>query len=318
MPWLTLTPIWIWALICVPLVVLLWLIYPTNRLTLILVWLAFTLVNLYFYMTVNWALLNYYLRFAPLILSFALLLRWRKPFRLSPWLPNRSWGGLAGVVLVLIAMAFPVYLLSGAYRSLNLNEVKEIPILALYPVRTGLYVVANGGNNQHGWGMNSYGRDWLGRPTNRDEELIFAVDILEMRTNGMIADHIMEKDFRKYEIFNELVYSPCVGTVVSVDDGRSDIPPFSVSSGPLDRLGNRVTIQCADFLVTLANLRAITVEVGEQVSFNRIVGRVGNTASRSIPSLHMYVTTLDGTPVPILFEAGYNFKFVARNHVYVR
>jgi hypothetical protein len=318
MPWLSLMPIFIWALICIPIFVLFWFIHPTNRLMLFLVWLAYTSINLVCFMMVNWALLNYYLRFAPLALAFGLLLHWQKPLRNTPWLPERNRMGLGGVFGVLLFMGFPVYLLVGVYRSSNLNQVSTIPLLSLYPVRTGLYVIANGGNNQHGWGLNNYGQDWLGTSTNRDEEKLFAIDILEMRTNGMIADGVLDKNFLNYEIFTEPVYSPCMGVIVFVDDGRPDIPPYSRASGPQDQFGNRITIQCSDFLVTLANLRSITVQAGDEVSFNRIVAQVGNTASNSIPSLHMYVTTLDGTPVPILFEDGYRFNFVSRNHVYVR
>ena len=318
MPWLSLTPILIWAVIMIPLGIGLWFVYPSNKLTLILHWLVYTLGNLVFFMGVNWVLFNYYLRFAPLALSLALGLHWLPPFRNNPWLPKRRPGELALVGVSLLLLAFPIYILLGAYRSTSLKEVKTIPVLAMYPVRTGLYVVGNGGNGLHGWGLNSYTRDWLGFSTERDDEMTFAVDIFEMRTNGSIANHILEADFRKYEIFNELVYSPCMGQVVAVVDGNKDNPPLSPSEGSGDVLGNRIVIQCADFFITLANLRKISVQTGEQVSFNRIVGQVGNSASRSVPHLLMYVTTADGTPVPILFEAGYRFRFVARNHVYVR
>jgi hypothetical protein len=320
MPWLSLMPILIWALICGPLLILFWLINPTNRLMLILVWVAYTLVNLVFFMTVNWALLNYYLRFAPIAFSLAIFIRWQKPFRNTPWLPNPSLAEIGGIAAILVVMVFPIYMLVGVYRSSNVNNFTDIPLLSLYPVRTGLYVIANAGDNLEGWGMNTYGRSWFGQPTGRDEEMLFAVDIFEMRTNGMIADSVLESDHRKYEIFNEAVYSPCFGEVVFVDDGRPDIAPYSTASGPQDRLGNRLTIQCDDegFLVTLSNLRRIGVEVGERVSFIQIIGRVGNSASGSVPSLHMHVTTPDGLPVPILFEAGYYFRFVARNHVFVR
>jgi hypothetical protein len=319
MPWLTLTPILIWALICVPVLVIFWFSNPAHRLMLFLVWFSYTLVNLYFFMTVNWALVNYYLRFMPLVFSLAVFLRWQRAWRNSPWFPPRSASSIASVAGILAFMAFPVYLLVGVYRSGDLSQVKIVPVLSLYPLRTGLYVVGNAGNNQHGWGMNSYSRDWLGLSTDRDSELVYAVDFMEMRTNGMIADHVLEKDVRNYEIFNELVYSPCLGEVVFVDGGRPIIPPYSVSSGPQDRLGNRLTIRCSgDYLITLANLRNINVAVGEQVSFNRMVGNVGNSASNSIPSLHVYATTLDGTPVPILFEAWQRFRFITRNFVFVR
>lgn len=320
MPWLSLAPILIWAAIFISVGAFFWLLYPSNKLTLLTLWLAYLLGNLYFFMAVNWALFDYYLRFAALALPFALLLHWLRPLRNVPWLPTRTRSGISGLVVALLLNILPAYLLVDIYRATNINHVTTVPMLALYPVRTGLYVIANGGNGQDGGVLNSYVTDWFGRSTNKDEEQAFAVDIMELRTTGMVADGILNKDFRTYEIFNEVVYSPCMGRVTGVMQGNPQVPPLSPAGGSGDRMGNRVIIQCndTDFFVTLSNLRAVSVAVGESVSFNRIVGTVGNSASDSVPSLHMFVTLSDGTPVPVLFEAGYNFKFVFRNYVYVR
>jgi hypothetical protein len=322
MPWLSPAPILIWAVIFVPLGAFFWLLYPSNKLTLLVLWLAYTLGNLFFFMSVNWALVNYYLRFVALALSLALLLHWLKPLRNVPWLPKRNLYSLAGLMIAFLLNVFPIYLLAQIIPALDISSDTTSTMQLLYPVRTGLYVIANGGDGVDGGILNSYVSDWLGRPTEREDEQAFAVDIMELRTNGTIADRIMDKDYLNYEIFNETVYSPCIGQIVSVIDGNPLVTPLSPAGGSGDRMGNRITLRCpsfgTDYFVTLSNLRSAIVEVGEQVDFNRMVGTVGNSASDSVPSLHVYVTLEDGTPVPILFEAGYYFKFVSRNYVYVR
>ena len=316
MPWLTTAPILIWAAIFIPLLVFFWYFHPGSRLNQILVWLAYTVSNFYFFMAVNWTAVNYYLRILPLVVSFILLLHWLKPLRNSPWLPERKPSSLTLLVGTLILIGLVCYVNYKVYQSTTLKESDTVPMLALYPVRTGMYTVINGGNGIEGWALNSYTTDWLGQPTEENDEMAYAVDIIEIRTSGAAADSILSKDFREYEIFNELVYSPCFGKVIYIEDGHPEVEPLSAGAG----LGNHVIIQCADFLITLSNLRngSINTEVGEEISFERQVALVGNTADFSVPSLHMHVTTLDGKPVPILFEAGYNFKFISRNHIYVR
>jgi len=252
----------------------------------------------------------------PLALSLALLIRWLKPLRNSPWLPRRTLASIGLTVFLLAVIGSVGYIDYRVNQSTSPKNIGQVPVLAMFPVRTGLYTVINGGNGLQGWAMNAYLTNWLGQPIAGNEEMALAVDIIEIRTSGAAAKRILSKDFRDYEIFNELVYSPCVGEVVFVEDGHPEVAPLSPGAGA----GNQIVMRCADFLITLSNLRngSIQVEVGDQIDLRRQVAQVGSTADRTIPHLHMHVTTLDGKPVPILFEAGYSFKFVARNYIYVR
>ena len=53
-----------------------------------------------------------------------------------------------------------------------------------------------------------------------------------------------------------------------------------------------------------------------------MIARVGNSASFGFPHLHMHVSqggyAGDVAPVPVLFEATFDFAHRARNHLYVR
>lgn len=316
MPWLTTAPILIWASIFIPLLVMFWFINPGSKLNQILAWLAYTFANIYFFLAVNWTAVNYYMRILPLALSLALLIRWLKPLRNSPWLPERTVTSLGLTILLLALIGSVGYVDYRVNQSTSLKNINQVPLLSMFPVRTGLYTVINGGNGLYGWAMNAYSTNWLGQSVEGNDEMDFAVDIIEIRTSGAAAKRILSKDFRDYEIFNELVYSPCVGEVISVEDGHPEVSPLSPGAGA----GNQIMIRCADFLITLSNLRngSIDVTVGEQIDLRRQVAQVGSSADQTVPHLHMHVTTLDGEPVPILFEAGYSFKFVARNYIYVR
>lgn len=316
MPWLTTAPILIWAALSILALAFLWYIHPGSRLNQILAWLVYTSVNFYFFLAVNWTAVNFYLRILPLAVSFILLLRWLRPLRNSPWLPPRQAGSIALSLVLLVLLGLTGYVNYRVLQSRSLRNVAHVPLLSLYPVRTGMYVVINGGNGEDGWALNGYTRDWLGRPKEGNETLAFAMDFIEIRTSGAAAEGILSRDFTTYEIFNELVYSPCIGEVISVEDGHPDVEPLSPGAG----LGNQIVIQCSDFVVTLANLRngSINATVGEQLTFNRQIAQVGNSADRSVPHLHMHVTNLEGEAVPILFEAAIRFRFVARNHLYIR
>jgi hypothetical protein len=234
MPWLSLTPIIIWAAISIPLFILLWYIHPKSKLNVVLVWLAYALWNIFCFMTINWVIFNYWLRFMALALPFFTLLRWLKPLRVNPRWPNRSILSGVGLVVVLALIAFPAYLLVGVFRATSINNVEIVPMLSLYPIRTGLYVVGNGGNGLESSGLNGYVKDWLGQPTGRNEEMTFAVTFYEMRTNGTIADSTFSEKNPEYEIFTEPVYAPCPGTVVSVVQGFPDVTPLAKAEAPAD------------------------------------------------------------------------------------
>jgi murein DD-endopeptidase MepM/ murein hydrolase activator NlpD len=112
-----------------------------------------------------------------------------------------------------------------------------------------------------------------------------------------------------------------MGEVGFIEDGHPEVAPMA----PGWEMGNFIVVKCADFYITLANLRAgsFYVQVGEPVSFNRALAVVGNSGDRTIPHLHMHVTVggwePGSTPVPVLFDtASYEFSARARNHLFAR
>jgi len=319
MPWTSLTPLLVWAILFIPFSILLMRSQIRDRLTPVLLWGSYLAANLYFMLVVNWALLSYWLRFLPVIIAFAYVIRYfmsrlkHLPW-LTPWKPA-STALRVGALVILVASGVMDGL---AIRSYAYPETPKVWVQ--YPAQTGMYVVTNGGNGLLGWGMSDTYRDWLGRQTASSAWQAYAVDIMEIRTNGMVSDQVLDNNVNHYEgSINEPLRSPCPGMVMYKDFSHPDVKPFST---PSDAIGNRVVIRCveSDYYVTVAGLyqKMDLLEVGQFVSFDNIIGYIGTSGTPAIPHLHIYANLGNwdesAPPLPIGFEGNY----AVRNKLYIR
>jgi hypothetical protein len=320
MPWTSLTPILVWAILFVPFTVLLFRTPIKDRLTPLLLFLAYVAVNLYFFLAVNWALYNYWLRFLPIITSFFFLIRYFFFGRLHyrPWLLPRTRATTILRAAMLVVLAAFVLINIPVLRSYHYPSGTKV--MAIYPLYTGMYVFVNAGNGLDGLAMNDSYRDWLGQPVSDSNWQAYASDIMELRTMGTVADRPKSDDMNAYEGGpNEPVYAPCVGVVVYKEFAHRDVRPYSEPSDPM---GNRVVIQCmeTDYYITVANLRLSQelVNVGQFVNFNNIIGYIGTSGTPAVPHIHIQANQggwdENSPPVPIEFE----FAFPVRNKLYVR
>jgi hypothetical protein len=317
MPWSTPYPILVWAVVALGTAVFLWFLPLKNKLAIFLSLLAYAALNLFFFMTVNWLAVNFYLRFLPIFFWFVIFLRLRGGLKGRPFFPGKSLAGWAYVVIGLLILAASGYL---DYRVLGSYINEGDHMLMLLPLRSGAYVVVNGGNGLEGWGMNNYIHDWLGTETEGDLSKTFALDIVEMTARGFMGKGVPPKSHLDYEGFGDVIYSPCMGVVVYVEDGHPDL---DVGDQPETDLGNYVVIQCDRFYATLAGFQKNTIDVepGEEVSFFRWLGRMGSSGYPPIPHLHLYATIggVTGDAAPIYFEGlSVVDRFVVRNKVFIR
>ena len=74
MPWTTAIPVWITLAVFIPLAVALWIYRPAYKLIAYLLILVYAAASFFFVMTVNWAIVNYYLRFLSVPIVLALLI----------------------------------------------------------------------------------------------------------------------------------------------------------------------------------------------------------------------------------------------------
>jgi hypothetical protein len=317
MPWTSLTPHLVWVVIFVPLTILLFRVQIKDRLTPVLALLAYLMVNLYFYLAVNWALVSYWLRFLPILFAVAYVIRYlMTPLKHKPWLRPRTPQSMALWIVTLVLLVGAVAVNVPVLRSYSYPKAPVV--LVQHPAQTGMYVVTNGGNGLDGLAMNDHYRDWMGRVTAADQSQIYAVDVVEIRTNGMMANEVQDTNLNNYEgSINEPLRSPCPGVVVHKDFSHRDVKPYATPSDPL---GNRVVIQCVDYYVTVANLRQNQelVEMGEFLSFDRIIGYIGTSGTPSIPHVHIHATmgSWDETGIPVVIQ--FEGRPVVRNFLYIR
>ena len=317
MPWLTPYPVLVWAVVALGTAVFLWFLPPKNKLAIYLSLVAYAALNLFFFLTVNWLAVYYYLRFVPVLFLIVFFFRLRGELKGRPFLPRRSLVDWVYVVAGLAILAASGYLDYRVLRS-YINEGDHV--LMLLPLRSGAYVVVNGGNGLEGWGMNNYIHDWLGSETEGDLSKAFALDIVEMTVRGFMGKGVPPKSHLDYEGFGDVLYSPCMGVVLYVEDGYPDL---DVGDQPETDLGNHVVIQCDRFYITLAGFQKNTIDVepGENISFFRWLGRMGSSGYPPIPHLHLYATIggVTGEAVPIYFEGlSVVDRFVVRNKVFIR
>lgn len=325
MPWNTITPFLVWAVIFIPVFFVLMIVPPRVKLTAGVIWLAYLAASLYFIFTVNWALVNYWLRVLPLVLSLILVVRfWRanraffdfatNQVRDTPRLPGKSARRVAVLVLAVLVLLLFIPLDLLALRTTGYKSYAGKPALLFYPLRYGMYVVANGGNGLDGLGMNDSYQTWMGQKNPSDHYMAYAVDLMKLRNDrGWVSQGILPSESQAYEGYGDWVYAPCVGVVAYVEDGHPD-QTLGTAEAPL---GNRVVLKCYEFYVTVANLRydSILVKTGEPVSFLQQIGLVGSSGAPSIPHIRVFTTLGSwdekGTPVPQLFDTG--FRFLSRN-----
>jgi hypothetical protein len=259
---------------------------------------------LYVFLAGRWDWLSYYLRFVWIaVLALALILSYRQVHALPFFATDRrsEWRGISSYVFtLLIFLGFLLVALRGYFYA-------EEPVRLTFPLRDGRYYVAHGGNSQ------------LLNHHNPSPAQKYALDIVALNAAGTRVLGIYPSDVNKYVIFGKDIYSPCDGTVVEAVDGLSELVPSETDRENL--AGNHVVVACQGVNVLLAHLQSgsVTVQEGDRVTTNQVVGRVGNSGNTTEPHLHIHAVrgntadVLEGEGVPILFEE----KFSVRNTVFV-
>jgi len=327
MPWTITTPIIIWAVTTFMLMALMWFKQPDNKLTGLLFALDFVLYYLFWVECVNWVIFNYWIWLIPIPFIIVLLFHYRRRFDRPtwvgkvPWLPGKS---IASRILLGVTMVLTIilgYVDIRVIQSFDYKSAPGDPLLLWFPVRRGVYVIANGGNAVNGIGLSTYYHGWF--DSDNDPMNAYAVDVVKMwDLSGGVSQGILPDSNLKYKIYEDWVYGPCFGTVVYAEDGHPDVKPFAE---PSSVLGNYMVIQCADSFVTLANLRngSVKKQPGDRVSLTSAIATVGNSGSPSIPHLHIRAARGGwrpgmGTGIPMLFDGAYAVnQFATRNKIFV-
>jgi hypothetical protein len=230
-----------------------------------------------------WAFTSYYLRHAVLgVFALGVLYTYRRTTpaamlprgRATPRLARSA--TLLGLFLVLDALALASH---GRPRD---------SVALSFPLASGTYYVLQGGNSV------------ATNPFHSVSGTPLAFDIVRLNAFGNRANGLAPRRLADYEIFGDVVYSPCEGIVVAVQDTLADSPP-----GEPDREhpANHVTVRCGDVEVFMAHLMrgSAKVSAGAMVRAGEPVGRVGNSGHTLEPHLHIGAKR-SGVEVGLVFD----------------
>ena len=141
-------------------------------------------------------------------------------------------------------------------------------------------------------------------------------DDFGVRTKSWWAFNPQPQELDQYLVFNQPVFAPCSGPVVSSENNKEDHPAgdrFRDTSG-----SNHVTIQCDNKHIVLAHLKKGTVTVGEgqTIEAGKKIGLVGNSGNTEEPHLHINAQTIVSSEdtrsyrEPVLIR--FNGKYLSR------
>ena len=249
------------------------------------------------FQTENWSLIGYYFRFIWIILLIAaIILSWKKVYNL-PFVTKYSLNQKFSIGIYVVLL-----LVFGTYNAFILKSytVNDNAIELTFPLKNGTYYVGHGGNQV----MMNYHQ---AEPAQK-----YALDILKLNTLGTRASGLYPKKLKKYEIFEDDLYSPCNGKVVNMKNDLPDLTP--PKSDPKNLEGNHIYLVCEnhDATILLAHMKkgSIVVAEGEEVKTGQLLGKVGNSGNTSEPHLHIHAEK-DGKGIPITF----NDRFLVRNNL---
>jgi hypothetical protein len=253
----------------------------------------------YVFLAGDWFLIGYPFRYGMLV-GFALsFLYSSNSIPVLPAVRPIGMGEIVGMVFAAVFAPLAILALTG-------RECPAGGIGAAFPLRNGVYCVAEGGSNAI---VNHHFPAGYAR---------YAVDIVKLDRLGFRARGLAPRALTKYCAFGEQVYSPVAGTIVKAIDGNPDMtPPRQDRQHPA---GNYVMIKHppSGALILLAHLQrsSLLVREGDSVSDADPIGRVGNSGVSTEPHLHIsceldeveeYNTR--GTGIPLLFAG----RFLSRN-----
>ena len=247
------------------------------------------------FLAIPWDWSSYYLRFLwPVLLIPAVYSSWKKartlPFKIPFTLSQKLSIGL-NIVLFLVFGGYTIHSLSGLTTKATAIELE-------FPLKDGTYYVRQGGNsvpiNYH----NAY-------PSQQ-----YAIDITKLNALGMRSSGFYPDKLDNYYIYDEKLYAPCAGLVVSA---RNDLPDLTPpKSDPKNASGNHVVIKCEqeEIEVLIAHMLegSVAVAEGDHIESEQLIGKIGNSGNTSEPHLHIHAEK-DGIGVPITF----NGRFIVRN-----
>lgn len=122
---------------------------------------------------------------------------------------------------------------------------------------------------------------------------------------------VANSQLEDYDIYGVEVIAPASGTVISIEDSETDLPPGNDDFKSM--AGNHIYIRLDDtgtYLV-LAHLKqgSVKVKIGQHIEEGTVIARVGNSGNSSEPHLHIHHQRQDPSKTSIFLSEGLPLYF---------
>ena len=160
---------------------------------------------LFVFNTGRWDWVSYYMRYMISALFFIAAFISYKKAKTSPFFNQLDYKRYISLSIIIV--------LTVVYSKNNVLIIKGFfidakPLALEFPLKTGTYYISQGGNSIHINHHYSY-------PPQK-----YALDIKKLNTFGIRATGIIPKQRSRYEIFEDIIYSPCDGEVLKAAGDR--------------------------------------------------------------------------------------------------
>ena len=223
-------------------------------------------------------------------------------------------------ILIIAGLGISVAMVCNLMNIFESYSYKGTPVNLTFPFKNGPYMICFGGNGEKSALANYHYKFPLYSRTRLDPSVIYAVDIVKLNVFGKSAKGFMPFDNHRYEIFLETVYSPCDGTVVSIENKWPDEKPYAYDY-PYNP-GNSIVIRYENVYVLMGHLEkdSFLVKTGDSVARGEPLAKSGNSGWTTEPHLHIQVMrTYDGVDnegegLPFLFDG----RFPVKNDLFIK
>src|SRR6476646_2066993 len=215
----------------------------------------------------------------------------------------------SGLVVTVLIGALAVLLLGIVGLAVAGRRPPADPVDLTFPLRTGTYLVVNGGSQAL---TNAHLGTLEGERFAPYRGQSYGVDLVRINRVGLRVPGLLPADPTAYFIYGDPVFAPCQGRVGVAEDGAADMPPPQADRAHM--AGNHVILECGSVWIVLGHLQrgSVAVHVGQITELGHVLGIVGNSGNTGEPHRHVQAqrpgstsAPLSGEPVPIRLGGRY-------------